>query len=168
MDPLKVHPGHDSVFNAHPHPVPVANARPLALAQTFPGFFGCSLPRSRRVLYLLLAVFLMSVADLAITLVWVTNIGLAESNPFARWIIAQGSPVLLSVWKLITIVPAVCVFAALRDRAAAEFGAIVAFAVLAVVTVHWYGYHAGIEDLHAALPAFEAGVDPRWISLASD
>ncbi len=168
MDPLKVHPGHDSVFTQHPHPAPVAIAQAWTLAPPVPGFFGFSLPRSRRVLYLLLAVFLMSLSDLAITLVWVTNIGLAESNPLARWVIAQGSPVLLSVWKLVTIVPAVCVFVALRHKPAAEFGAIVAFVVLSVVTLHWYGYHAGIDDLHAALPAFEAGVDPRWISLASD
>ncbi len=161
MDPLKVHPGHDSVFITPPHPDP-------ALGQPHPGFFGLHLPRPRRVLYLLIAVVLMSLADLAITLVWVTDIGLAESNPLARWVIAQGSPVLLSVWKLITIVPAVLVFAALRDKPVAEFGAVLAFAVLAVVTMHWYGYHAGLEDLHAALPAFEAGVDPRWIALASD
>ena len=125
------------------------------------------LERPKRVLYLLSAVILMSIADLAITLVWVTEIGLAESNPLARWVIAQGSAELLAVWKMITILPAVLVFACLRDKPVAEFGSIVAALVLAAVTVHWYAYHADADELVLALPAFEQGVDERWIMMAS-
>ncbi|MEM7754010.1 MAG: DUF5658 family protein [Planctomycetota bacterium] len=125
------------------------------------------LERPRRVLYLLAAVVLMSAADLAITLVWLTNVGLAESNPLARWVIAQGSVELLAVWKAITVLPAVLVFAVLRDKPVGELGAIIAATVLAIVTLHWHAYHADADLLVHALPAFEQGTDERWITLVS-
>ena len=126
------------------------------------------LPRGRRVIYLLTAIVLMSLADLAITLEWVTQVGLAESNPIARWIIAQGSITLLTVWKLVTIVPAVVVFAALRDRPVAEVGSLIAFGVMATVMLHWFSYQGDLHTLTMALPAFEQGADHRWIVLASN
>lgn len=125
------------------------------------------LDRSKRVMYLLVAIVLMSVADLLITLVWVSEIGLAESNPLARWVIEQGSAGLLAAWKLVTIIPAVLVFAVLRHKPIAEGGAIVGFCVLALVTLHWHHYHKGVPDLVHALPAFESGVDERWTVLAA-
>lgn len=118
-------------------------------------------------MYLLAAIVLMSIADLAITLVWVKEIGLAESNPLARWVIEQGSAELLAAWKLITMVPAVLVFACLRDKAVAEVGSVVAAAVLAVVTLHWHAYHADADLLVHAMPSFEAGADERWTVMAS-
>jgi hypothetical protein len=144
-------------------------AGPTAIAADLdqpPPWFG--LERPRRVVYLVIAVVLMSLADLAITLTWVTDVGLAESNPLARWVIAQGSPALLSVWKLITIVPAVLVFLALRHKPIAEAGAFVACVLLGIVTLHWYAYHDTVNDLSTALPMLEAGMDHRWIALADN
>jgi len=139
----------------------------IAAARREGGFLTGGLRRERRVLYLLAAVVLMSLADLAITIEWVTQVGLAESNPLARWVIEQGSVGLLSFWKLATVVPAVTVFASLRAKAIAEAGAVVAFLVLCAVTAHWYGYHADTAELTHALPAFEQGVDKRWTVLAA-
>src|SRR5258706_12723174 len=80
--------------------------------------------RGPRVVALLTAVAILSLADLYMTLTHVMSFGMLEQNPVARMIMACGSPMALVAWKLVTVGFAIGVMYWLRRRPAAELGAI--------------------------------------------
>jgi hypothetical protein len=100
--------------------------------------------RARRVVLLLVAITVMSAADLALTLIYATTIGMVESNPIARLVMAHNSPELLGVWKGSTVVVAgVILFLARRHRTA-ELAAWLASVALLWLMLHWAQYVAFI------------------------
>jgi hypothetical protein len=101
---------------------------------------------------LLGAIAVMSVADLAMTLEYATSVGLFESNPIARAVMAYGSTGLLAFWKLASV--GVCLWILFRTRGtrAGECGAWVCFGALAWLSFHWTGYNAQMAEIASAAP----------------
>jgi hypothetical protein len=108
--------------------------------------------RSRRVVLLLAAVALMSVADLALTLEYATSVGLFEGNPVARAVMSYNSASLLAAWKLSSV--GVCLWILFRTRhtRSGEVGAWVCFGTLAWLTVCWTGYNSQMAEIASSAP----------------
>jgi hypothetical protein len=121
--------------------------------------------RSCRVLALLFTIVLLSLADLYITLVYLHSGGMGEANPLARWIMGHGSPVLLTLWKLLTVGVAVAIFYKTRFTRASEFGAWTCVLLLTWLTIRW-GYYS--EEITKITPSMHtlAEHDPaRWMTM---
>lgn len=112
-----------------PH-APISDARsPLA-----------GIPRPARVVYLVIVAWLLGLADLGITMTFLTSVGMFEANPIARFIIGLGSPAALIAFKLATMALTSWIVLAARARWQAESAAWICVAILGWLTVHWYGY----------------------------
>ncbi|MGP1273192.1 MAG: DUF5658 family protein [Phycisphaerales bacterium] len=132
-----------------------------------PGLWGVR-RRPTRVLTLVIAAILLGLADLAITMTYLLNIGMFESNPVARLVINSGSPAMVVGFKLGTMLVTSWIVVATRRRWQAEAVAWISVAVLSVLFVHWLGYieHAGVATnmmtVVAADPSYAAG---EWVTL---
>jgi hypothetical protein len=108
--------------------------------------------RARRVLWLTLAVIIMSAVDLSLTLTYVTTTGMVEVNPLARHVMSLNSPALLAAWKAATLGFGLSILVRFRHARAGEAGAWVAAAALLALMVHWVRYNNHLEhaapDLH--------------------
>lgn len=126
------------------------------------------LSRSSRVVYLVVAAGLMGLADLGITMTYLTSVGMYEGNPIARFVIGFGSPALLVAFKLGTMLTTVWIVLAQRRRWQAEVAAWICFAVLAALTIQWIQYIGYTQQRHDIIttvafdPSFAAG---SWVSL---
>lgn len=128
---------------------------------------GCE-ARSRRVLALLLCVLVLSAADLYLTTTHLTSAGMAEGNPIARAIIAANSPLLLTLWKVVTVGLGVWILFAARRSRAGEAGAWLCFGVLCWLMVRWMTYSDEVGALTAymaQLPELSGG---RWVAFTPD
>ena len=124
--------------------------------------------RSRRVLALLLCVIVLSAADLYLTTTHLSSAGMAEGNPIARAIIAANSPVLLTLWKTLTVGVGVWILFAARRSRSGEAGAWLCFGVLCWLMVRWMTYSDEVGSLTAhmaQLPELSGG---RWVAFTPD
>jgi hypothetical protein len=120
--------------------------------------------RSCRVLALLAAIVMLSLADLLMTLTHLTHYGMIEANPVARGIMRYGSPAILVAWKLATVGLAVGILFWARRRRAAELAAAFCCCVLLWLTARWSVYNGEI----AALPdtMLTGQIDEgRWVTM---
>lgn len=124
--------------------------------------------RGRRVVLLLGAVALMSVADLVMTVEYATSIGLFESNPVARAVMSYNSTALLAFWKLASVGLCLWILYRVRHTTSAERGAWVCFAALAWLSVHWTGYNAQMAEIASAAPivGLELPTDRPLVTMA--
>ena len=134
--------------------------------------------RSFRIILLLGALIAFSALDLALTLTYLTSVGMFEANPLARTLVNNGSPWALSGWKAGTTLIATWILFSHRKHWQAEAGAWTCAAILAMLTVHWMNYIAHIEQFtpalahtsDAALPEIQAGamgvMDSGWVSFS--
>jgi len=123
--------------------------------------------RGRRVVFLLLAILVLSLADLAATIVNLTSIGMDEANPLARAIVLGfGSTWALVAYKLLTL--SVCLGLLYRLRwhrqseAAAWFGVL----ILCALTVHWGRYSAVAHQPDVVAAQHQGVVSEYWLTLA--
>ncbi|MFI4870195.1 MAG: DUF5658 family protein [Phycisphaerales bacterium JB061] len=114
--------------------------------------------RPFRVILLLSIAWVLGITDLAMTLTYLMNIGMFEGNPLARWIIATGSPYIVSGFKLVTMVASSSILFWKRHSWQSEIGAWIAVIVLARLTLHWFDYIAGTSNMTYAIAL--ASVDP--------
>lgn len=124
--------------------------------------------RSSRVLLLLCAVAIMSVADLILTLTYVRAVGLAEGNPIARYVMLYHSPGVLVAWKLVSVGGAIAVLFATRRHRVAELGAWVCFCLMAWLCFRWHSY---VQDAHTLTPYLEAlhkAEHSNWVAMTTD
>jgi len=133
-----------------PPTVDVALAQPVA--------------RSRRVVVLLLAVALLSLADLVLTLTCLTTAGLSESNPIARMVIGASPPWFLAVWKIASIIAACGILYLHRERRQAEIGAWICLAVLVWLSFRWSAYLGTFEFISVS-DASALATDPEWVTM---
>jgi hypothetical protein len=110
---------------------------------------------------LLVAVVLLSLGDLYMTLVHVRSVGMFEGNPLARSVMSLNSPVLLSLWKLATIVAAVGILYWVRRSRQGELGAWLCLCVLTWLTLRWATYSDVLAEVGDDLDA--ARDDPRFV-----
>lgn len=123
--------------------------------------------RPHRVLAMLVAILILSMADLYMTLVHLTHFGMLEANPLARGMIAHGSPAVLAVWKAASAGLALGILFFTRRRVAAEIGAAVCTLVLAWLTFQWISYNNQVSLLTAEMHSLLVQEEPRWVTLAA-
>jgi predicted Zn-dependent protease len=115
-------------------------------------------------LVLLSLVVILSLADLYLTLLYVTQGSFAEANPLARAIIRSQSVGLLVAWKFGSVLTTVGILYAIRRTRTAEVGAWICCAVLGWLTFQWSGYveapPVGVDVLAAA--GYDDG---HWVTL---
>lgn len=109
--------------------------------------------RGVRVQVLLVAVILMSAADLYMTLVHLGAFGMFEGNPIARLIMQYNCPWLLGVWKLATVAVGVVILFTWRKHRIAELGTLACFVILSALTVQWMRYS---EQVSRSTPLMHA------------
>lgn len=123
--------------------------------------------RGHRVIALLAAVVILSLADLYMTLTHAMSVGMLEQNPVARMIMAYGSPQGLIAWKLLTVGFAVWVMYRLRARPSAELGAVFCVAVLTWLTCRWTTYNDQVAQLTEDLRGLDTLTEPAWVTMNS-
>lgn len=123
--------------------------------------------RARRVLFLLSIVIVLSLADLYLTLLFLTQGSFAEANPLARAIMHSQSIGLLVAWKLGSVLTTVGILYAVRKTPSAELGAWVCFAVLGWLTYQWTGYIDAPPVTADTLDVYGYD-DGHWVTLAKD
>jgi len=121
--------------------------------------------RGVRVLVLLLAVLLMSLADLSMTLTHLTTVGMLESNPVARSVMAMGSPWLLAAWKLATLALGLAILYVTRRTVIGEIGAWFCFAVLIWLSIHWVQYNNEIARIGPDMMKYAAASNEAWVAI---
>lgn len=126
---------------------------------------GAFFPRSTRVTILLVAVVLMSLADLDMTLSYTRSVGMAESNPIARLVIGTQSVSAVVCFKVLTSAVGVGVLFWLRRWRSAELGAWILLGVMAWLMVRWGVYNAGAPEVYGVTPAHAQVDDPYWVHM---
>jgi len=118
------------------------------------------------VLLALFVVVLLSLADLYLTVLYVTQGSFAEGNPLARAIMHSQSVGLLVAWKVGSVLTTVGILYTIRKRWTAEFGAWVCCGVLAWLTFQWSSYIDAPPV--AAHELAEFGYDTKeWVTLST-
>ncbi len=117
---------------------------------------------------LVAGVILMSLADLVLTLTYLTSTGMIEANPVARAIMRLGSPELLTVWKVLSVGVAAVILVGLRRTRAGEFGAWVCAGVLAWLSGQWMLYGREAEAMLRD-PVAASQVQPEtWVAMVPE
>jgi hypothetical protein len=124
-----------------------------------------STARTRRVLYLLSLVIVLSLLDLYLTLLFATYGSFAEANPLARAIMQSQSIGLIVAWKLGSVLTTVGILYTVRRARSAELGAWVCLAVLGWLTFQWTAYLDAPPITADALEVYGYN-DGHWVSLA--
>ena len=97
--------------------------------------------RSERVTLLLVGVVLLSLADLFLTITYLTTVGMSEGNPIAVWLLHTTNSIWpLAVYKLATV--AVCVTLLYRNRCKrqSEMASWCAMCILVALSIWWNQY----------------------------
>lgn len=103
--------------------------------------------RSSRVIILVSVVVLLSVADLYMTMMHLSTIGMLEGNPLARWIMRNLDPSALVLWKAVTLLIASAILIKIRHTPHGEVAAWVCAAILVWLMFRWYGYSHNLSML---------------------
>ena len=91
--------------------------------------------RATRVLLLLGTALIVSVADLIMTLKFVTSVGMIEANPIARWIMKSGDATSLTIFKMALTLASLGTIFYFRRKRCAEIAAWIAFAVMLALSL---------------------------------
>jgi len=121
--------------------------------------------RSQRVAILLFATVLMGLADLSMTLTFITTVGMIEANPIARLVMELNSPGYVVLWKLATMLVGIGVLFWARMHRGAEIGTWICFAAMAALSIHWLAFAGQVSSMDSDYATLAAADDPRWISI---
>lgn len=103
--------------------------------------------RPRRVLVLLAAIVVLSLADLAITLSHLRSTGMVEANPVAAFLIRHtGSAWALGLFKVGTVMACVLLLFRVRHHVQGEIASWLALFILVGVSVMWHYYAQASDD----------------------
>lgn len=123
--------------------------------------------RPLRVLALVVAIVVMSGADLYLTLLYVTHTGMNEMNPMARAMMEYQSPGLLALWKTGTVLLSVGILIVIRRQRSAEIGAWAAFLLLGWLMGHWVMFIDQTRDFDLEVAKAMGDQDPTWIMIGT-
>jgi hypothetical protein len=121
--------------------------------------------RAFRVMSLIVAIIVLSIADLHMTLLFLRGIGMSEGNPIARWIISHNSGGLLIVYKLSLVTVGCCLFYKCRRTRLGEVGCWFCFAVLIWLSVQWSEYAGEASELTAGWHLLSNAEGYNWVRL---
>ena len=124
--------------------------------------------RGLRVISLCVVILIISIADLELTLRFLTSGGMAEGNPLARYIMGFNCQWLLAAWKLMLTAVACGTLLGLRTRLTAELGAWLCAAVMVWLAIRWgfYADYAGLAAEHMLSATPNKPSD--WVAITVD
>jgi hypothetical protein len=122
--------------------------------------------RALRVTLLLAATFLMGVGDLALTLTYVTSMGMVELNPLARYIMEHGSVKAVALFKFGAMTINGGILYMFRQRRIAEIAAWICFIVMASLSIKWDMYATHISDYASELHETSIVQDSRFVMMS--
>jgi len=124
--------------------------------------------RPTRVIALCCFIILVSLADLHLTLSFLTSGGMAEGNPLARYIMSFNCQWLLGAWKLMLTALACGTFICLRTRLFVEVSVWACALVMVWLLIRW-GFYADYAALAAEHFAGANLVKPHdWVAMTQD
>ena len=121
--------------------------------------------RPNRVVVLLIAVAIMSVFDLLLTLTYLTEAGMMESNPFARVIMVGSGATGVILWKSLTVSLTVFILFIARKRLAGELGAVFCCVVLGWLMARWETYTSEAALITSVINSGFRPEHSHWVSL---
>lgn len=122
--------------------------------------------RSRRVALLLMAVVVLSIADLVMTLSYLRTIGMTEANPIAVFVIeSTRSALSLSCFKLLTVMVTVLALYRIRAYRTGEIGAWLSVLLLTLLLAHWHSYSTYFAEPENIGLAVAGAYDDVWMRL---
>ena len=97
--------------------------------------------RSERVTWLLIGVVGLSMADLVLTMTYLSTVGMSEGNPIALWLLQITQSIWpLAVYKIFTVAICVTLLYRTRFRRESELAAWCAMMILCALTIWWNQY----------------------------
>jgi hypothetical protein len=97
--------------------------------------------RSERVIWLLAGVVVLSLADLFLTLTYLTSVGMSEGNPIAVWLLHSTNSVWpLAVYKMMTVAICVSLLYLHRRKRQSELASWCAMCILIALSIWWNQY----------------------------
>ena len=114
---------------------------------------------------LTIIVLVLSLADLALTLTFLTSVGMAEENPLARLVIATGSAWAVVAFKVGLSLTACAIFWIARQRASGEIGAWLGAILMAWLMVRWNAYIDHSHHFTGVLVGQQHPTDERWVAI---
>lgn len=121
--------------------------------------------RQARVCWLILAILVLSIADLHMTLVHLTTIGMSEANPVARLVMSTNSPMVLIAWKLASVGAACLAFYAGRRTVIGELAAWFCCAVLIWLTLRWNAYSTELASVCPQIHFLHQSEAGLWVTM---
>lgn len=104
-------------------------------------------PHARRLMLVLLAIALMSLADLVCTLIYMSSVGLLELNPLARLMVSIGDAQQLVIFKLFTMTLSCGALYFARRHPISERVAWICAAGLFALMLHWTSFNSSVSGL---------------------
>lgn len=111
--------------------------------------------RGSRVVALVGVTVLVALADLYMTLVYATTIGLHEGNPLARAIMLYNCPWIIVAFRTLTIALFALVLISARRHRSAEIAAWTCAIIMGWLLVRWEQYNSNTQDLTTVLAALD-------------
>jgi hypothetical protein len=108
--------------------------------------------RCERVKWLLVGIVMLSVADLVLTISYLTTVGMSEGNPIAVWLLQTTNSVwALAMYKAITVTICVSLLYLTRFQRQSELAAWCAMLILVALSIWWNQYSRYQPDLPMGL-----------------
>lgn len=100
---------------------------------------------------LVAATVLVSLADLYMTMVYATTVGMHEANPLARALMLYNCPWIVVAFRMLTIALFGLVLMRARHRPISEVAAWVCMAAMAWLAFRWEAYNRSAADVTGAM-----------------
>jgi len=97
--------------------------------------------RSQRVMWLLVGIVALSLADLTLTTMYLTSVGMTEGNPIAAWLLTQTNSLwVLALYKGVTVATCVTLLYYMRNSRQGELAAWCSMLIMTALSVWWNQY----------------------------
>lgn len=97
--------------------------------------------RAQRVMCLLVGIIMLSLADLLLTSMYLTSVGMSEANPIAAWLLMRTNSLwILALYKGVTVATCVLLLYYMRNSRQGEMAAWCSMLILTALSVWWNQY----------------------------
>jgi hypothetical protein len=97
--------------------------------------------RQQRVLLLLVGIIVLSFADLVLTTIYLTSVGMSEANPIAAWLLMKTNSLwVLALYKGVTVSTCVFLLYYMRKSRQGEMAAWCSLLILTALSFWWNQY----------------------------
>ena len=97
--------------------------------------------RAQRVMCLLVGIIMLSLADLLLTSMYLTSVGMSEANPIAAWLLMRTNSLwILALYKGVTVATCVLLLFYMRNSRQGEMAAWCSMLILTALSVWWNQY----------------------------